>query len=103
ESPRHADHSGLNSTGAVLHVTGIATRVGMSRPVSARVKTRRDALRKSGLRPVQIWAPDSRAPGFAAECRRQSKAGAEAERDDSDLFGFMDAALSDLARPAGWR
>jgi prevent-host-death family protein len=26
----------------------------------------------AGLRPVQIWVPDIRRPGFAAECRRQS-------------------------------
>ncbi len=25
-----------------------------------------------GLRPVQIWVPDTTAPGFAAEARRQS-------------------------------
>jgi hypothetical protein len=29
-------------------------------------------LRESGLRPVQIWVPDTRRPGFAEECRRQS-------------------------------
>jgi hypothetical protein len=28
-------------------------------------------LRRRGLRPVQIWVPDTRAPGFAAEARRQ--------------------------------
>jgi len=32
----------------------------------------RAALRKSGLRQVQIWLPDTRRQGFAAECRRQS-------------------------------
>ena len=32
-----------------------------------RVQKRRDALRAAGLRPVQIWVPDTRAPGFAAE------------------------------------
>ncbi|WP_237266524.1 antitoxin MazE family protein [Thauera humireducens] len=24
------------------------------------------------MRPVQIWVPDTRKPGFAEECRRQS-------------------------------
>ena len=38
-----------------------------------RVKKRRDALRASGLRPVQIWVPDIKRRGFAAECRRQSR------------------------------
>jgi hypothetical protein len=32
----------------------------------------RARLRKRGLRPVQIWVPDTRARGFAAECRRQA-------------------------------
>jgi hypothetical protein len=32
----------------------------------------RQSLRASGLRPVQIWVPDARQPGFVAECRRQS-------------------------------
>ena len=38
-----------------------------------RVKKHHDALRAAGLRPVQIWVPDTRQPGFAAECRRQSR------------------------------
>ena len=75
----------------------------MPKSIAARVKSRRDALRKAGLRPIQIWAPDSRAPGFAAECRRQSKLIADAERDDADLGRFMDAALGDLAGSAEWR
>ena len=45
----------------------------MSSSTSARVQKHREALRKSGLRPVQIWVPDTRRPGFAEECRRQSQ------------------------------
>ena len=75
----------------------------MSKSIAARVKSRRDALRKAGLRPIQIWAPDSRAPGFAAECRRQSKLIADTERDNADLAHFMDAALGDLTGSAEWR
>ena len=37
-----------------------------------RVAKRRAALRAQGLRPVQIWVPDSRAPGFAEECARRA-------------------------------
>ena len=37
-----------------------------------RVKQHRDGMRRAGFRPVQIWVPDTRAPGFAEECRRQS-------------------------------
>ena len=44
----------------------------MPMPISQRVRRRRDALRAAGLRPVQIWVPDTRREGFAEECRRQS-------------------------------
>ena len=39
---------------------------------ASRVQKHRAALRASGLRPVQIWVPDTRSNGFAEECRRQS-------------------------------
>lgn len=68
----------------------------MPTPVSERVQKRRDTLRAAGLRPVQIWVPDTRRPGFAAECRRQAALVAAADRGDADLSDFMDAALTDL-------
>jgi len=56
----------------------------MSRAASAeRVKRRRDKMRAAGLRPVQIWVPDTSAAGFAAECRRQCEAIAAAERTEA--------------------
>ena len=33
-----------------------------------------DRKRAQGLRPVQIWVPDARAPGFAEELARQCRA-----------------------------
>lgn len=39
---------------------------------AARVRKHREGLRKAGLRPIQIWVPDTRRPLFAKECRRQS-------------------------------
>lgn len=44
----------------------------MATSVSERVGRYRTNLREAGLRPVQIWVPDTRRPGFADECRRQS-------------------------------
>ncbi len=41
-------------------------------PIRKRVAGHRQRLRAAGLRPVQIWVPDTRRPGFAEECRRQS-------------------------------
>jgi hypothetical protein len=34
----------------------------------------RERLRQQGLRPVQIWVPDTRSPSFAAEAHAQSLA-----------------------------
>lgn len=68
-------------------------------PTRARVQKRRDALRAAGLRPVQIWVPDTRRPGFADECARQSALMAEADRADPKLMADLDAALEDVE---GW-
>lgn len=68
----------------------------MPTPVSERVQKRRGTLRAAGLRPVQIWVPDTRRPGFAAECRRQAALVARADQLDTGLSDFMDAALADL-------
>lgn len=58
-----------------------------------KVRAYRQRLRKQGLRPIQIWVPDTRAPGFAEEAHRQSLAVANSpqEKDDQD---FVDAASS---------
>jgi len=61
-----------------------------------RVQKRRDALRAAGLRPVQIWVPDTRAPGFAEEARRQSALVGAADHADLEQQAFMEAALADL-------
>ncbi|MGE8614779.1 MAG: antitoxin MazE family protein [Achromobacter veterisilvae] len=67
--------------------------------VNARVQKHRDALRKAGLRPVQIWVPDTRRPGFAEECRRQSLAVAESDKADEQLERLMDETAADVD---GW-
>ncbi|WP_454745143.1 antitoxin MazE family protein [Ciceribacter selenitireducens] len=72
----------------------------MATSVSKRVEKRRQALRAMGLRPVQIWLPDTRRPGFVEECRRQSLAVAQSDRGDQDLQVLLDAALADLAEDA---
>ncbi len=43
-----------------------------------RVKRRRDKMRAAGLRPVQLWVPDTRRAAFAEDCRRQCEAIAKA-------------------------
>ncbi|HEY5819162.1 MAG TPA: antitoxin MazE family protein [Mesorhizobium sp.] len=68
----------------------------MTAPVNQRVQKRRQAMRAAGLRPIQIWVPDTRRPGFSAECRRQAVLTAKADAADQDLLDFMEVALADL-------
>jgi hypothetical protein len=55
-----------------------------------RVREHRERLRRQGLRPVQIWVPDVRAPEFVAEAHRQSLAIAASETEGDDQ-AFVDA------------
>ncbi len=55
-----------------------------------RVRLHRERLRRQGLRPVQIWVPDVRAPEFIAEARRQSLVVAATEHEGDDQ-AFVDA------------
>lgn len=68
----------------------------MAANTAARVQKYRLSLRGSGLRPIQIWVPDTNAPGFLEECRRQSQLVALADRSDNELNSLLDTALSDL-------
>ncbi|MFL5286021.1 MAG: antitoxin MazE family protein [Rhodopila sp.] len=61
-----------------------------TRTSKEKVSRHRKRLREQGLRPIQIWVPDSRAPGFAEEARRQSAAVAASERAEEDQ-AFVDA------------
>lgn len=54
----------------------------MSTPTSQRVQEHRDRLRAAGLRPVQLWVPDTRGPRFAEACRRQAQMVASADAKD---------------------
>jgi len=67
--------------------------------INQRVQKHRDALRRAGLRPVQIWVPDTRRPDFAEECRRQSLLVAQADSADTAMQRLMDEALADMD---GW-
>jgi hypothetical protein len=61
----------------------------MGATISERVGAHRSKLRASGLRPIQVWVPDTRRAGFAEECARQSdiiRQSAAAEKDDMDFI-----------------
>lgn len=64
--------------------------------ISSRVRKHRVTLREAGMRPLQIWVPDSRSNSFIKECQRQSLLVAENEKNDTDLNAFMDAVLSEI-------
>ena len=70
----------------------------MTTPTAERVHKHRQSLRAAGLRPVQIWVPDTRRAGFAAECRRQSLRVAAQPDEDS-----LQRWLEQVADTDGWR
>jgi Antitoxin MazE-like len=63
-----------------------------SKPTPSRTKVRqhRERLRAQGLRPIQIWVPDVRAPSFRSEAHRQSLAVATSAHGHEDQ-AFIDA------------
>ena len=71
-----------------------------STPVQRRVQKHREGLRRAGLRPVQIWVPDTRSAGFMEEAARQCLLASEADRADAGVQEFMDESLADLD---GWK
>lgn len=71
----------------------------MAKSMKERVQKRCNTLRMAGLRPVQIWVPDAHKPGFDAECRRQSRLAAKADKNNANLSKLMDDLLADVD---GW-
>lgn len=62
-----------------------------------KVGTYRERMRARGLRPVQVWIPDTRGDAFRKEAHRQSLAVARSATSREDQ-GFIDA-VSDLHEP----
>jgi hypothetical protein len=56
-----------------------------------KVREHRERLRAQGLRPIQIWAPDTRSSAFRSEAHRQSAAVAASSQARDDQ-AFIDAA-----------
>ncbi len=65
--------------------------------VLERVQKYRAKLRTEGMRPIQIWVPDTRRSGFAEECRRQSLL-VKLDPHEKELLDFLD----DAADREGW-
>lgn len=69
----------------------------MAEDAAQRVQRHRAGLRAAGLRPVQIWVPDTRRRGFAEECRRQSRLLRE-DPQESETSSWLEA----VADTEGW-
>jgi hypothetical protein len=54
-----------------------------------RVRKHRESLRARGLRPIQIWIPDTRKPGFAEEAHRQCLA-LENDPQEKEIMDWLD-------------
>jgi hypothetical protein len=63
----------------------------------AREKARayRERMRAKGLRPIQLWVPDTRTPEFTERAHRESRAIAESPGEADDQ-AFVDAASEDI-------
>jgi hypothetical protein len=76
-----------------LHVTiwrFSVTATSTPKPSHIKVREHRERLRRQGLRPIQIWVPDVRAPAFRSEAHRQSLAVANGVQASEDQ-AFIDA------------
>ncbi len=69
----------------------------MQTTVTQRVEKHRASLRAAGMRPVQIWVPDTRRKEFADECRRQSLMLRD-DNNEKEILEFMEA----IADTEGW-
>lgn len=56
-----------------------------------KMRAHRANLREKGLRPIQIWVPDTRSPAFKAEARRQSAVVALSP-EDAEVNAFIERA-----------
>ena len=66
------------------------------KPVTSRqkVQAHRKRLRAQGLRPIQIWVPDTRSSKFATQASRQSRLVASSRYASEDQ-AFIDALSSE--------
>ncbi len=71
----------------------MAANVNKKRTGRDKVRSYRERMRARGLRPIQIWVPDTRTPEFAAEAHRQSHAVARSPQEAEDQ-AFIDAISS---------
>jgi hypothetical protein len=65
--------------------------------VRERVQKHREALRAAGLKPVQMWLPDTRSESFREKCEREFISLASDPHEAETLAWIAEAADTD-----GW-
>jgi hypothetical protein len=71
----------------------------MTVSINDRVKKYRNNMRALGLRPVQIWVPDTKKSDFSETCLKQSRLIADTEKNDQTLHSTIEDAWLDIE---GW-
>ena len=69
----------------------------MGSSITQRVRKHREQLRAAGLRPVQIWLPDTSSENFRRKCERESLSLTNDPLEDETL-----AWIADVADTDGW-
>ena len=67
----------------------------MAKTSSERMHDYRANLRKQGLKQVQMWVFDTKAPGFKAEAERQAKL-ISASDDEKEVLEWIELAAAEL-------
>ncbi len=69
----------------------------MGSAVTERVRKHREQLRAEGLKPVQIWVPDTRSEAFRLKCEQESLSLARDPLEEDTL-----AWIAEVADTDGW-
>ncbi|MDD9876387.1 MAG: DUF3018 family protein [Magnetovibrio sp.] len=77
----------------------MARRSSAKRANRDKVRRHRERMRARGLRPVQVWVPDTRSEAFAAAAARQALAVARSPHAFADQ-AFIDAVSEPVADTA---
>ena len=67
----------------------------MAKTAAERMHDYRANLRRQGLKPVQMWVFDTKAPGFKEEMARQAKIIAASD-DEKEVLKWIESASAGL-------
>ena len=67
----------------------------VTNPANNKLVRHRERMRAAGLRPVQFWVPDTRAPEFVAQLRLQCLKLAN-DPTEAEVLGFTEQAATHI-------